>query len=263
MKLTEQQGHMLLGASPALVLGLGIGASLSFFITKKRIENKYLEISNKEIAEAKQFYSILNKKNEFETPESTVESLGLVTEAVDALQTYQGGVLETDKPVRVIEKVIIESVSIDAVPAPHHETIEIVDHNIFSDNEPVDSDSFDYEEELKHRGEIDPFIVSHDEFMEAESGNSQITLTYYEGDGVLTDEADKPIPDVDETVGEDNLQRFGYGSKDSKIVYIRNPRLDIDFEVVQSQGKYTEEVLGFLEHSDRRPRIRKFRGDDE
>ena len=261
MKLTEQQGYMLLGATPAFSLGLGIGLAAGVFMVKKKLEAKYLEVSKKEIADAKQFYSILNKKDDFETPESTVENLGLVKEATEALRTYQGNVLETEKP-RVIKNIEIESVSIDSVAAPNHGSIEIVERNVFTDAEPND-DNFDYEEELKHRSVTVPYVISHDEFMEAEPGYNQVTLTYYEGDGVLTDEKDSPIEEVDSTIGEDNLQRFGHGSKDNKIVYIRNEILDLDFEVVHSNGKYVEEVLGFIEHSDHRRKIRRFRGDDE
>lgn len=271
MKLTEQQGYILLGASPALALGLGIGLATGLFVAKKRIESKYLAISSKEIAEAKEFYSVLHKKGDFATPESAVEILGL-SDDVEAIQKFQGDVADATEAIRRYQgedeqpehHVEIQSVSIDAVATPHNGPIEVVKHNIFTDAEvDVVEDDFDYKEELKHRGEVEPYIISHDEFMEGESENTQVTLTYYEGDEVLTDEKDQPIPDVDETVGEDNIQRFGYGSKDPKIVYIRNPRLDIDFEVVQSQGKYTEEVLGFIQHSDNRIKIRRFRGDDE
>jgi hypothetical protein len=65
-------------------------------------------------------------------------------------------------------------------------------------------------------------------------------------------------------VGDDNL-RFGYGSNDSNMVYVRNPRIEMDMEIVRSQGTYTKEVLGFddeaeLKHSGRR---RRFRESDE
>jgi hypothetical protein len=98
--------------------------------------------------------------------------------------------------------------------------------------------------------------------MESEPGYQQVTITFFEGDDVLSDERDQVIEDIEETVGVENLKQFGHGSKDPKIVYIRNDRLELDFEVVQSQNKYVEEVLGFVQHSDQR-KIRKFRGGNE
>lgn len=271
MKLTEQQSYMLLGASPALALGLGIGLATGLFIAQKKLEKKYNDISNREIAEAKQFYSILHKKDEFETPAAVVESLGL-EQAVTALQEYQGEHIFNDVEAGVRD---IPEDSDDLLREQDNapkESVHVVKRNIFTDaethvvdddDEDDDTDAFDYDEELKHRGEIEPYVISHDEFMENEMDSSQITLTFYEGDDVLTDEKEQPIPDVEETIGEDNLQRFGHGSRDPNVVYIRNPRLDVDFEVTLSKGNYTEEVLGFIQHSDSRTKIRRFRDDDE
>jgi hypothetical protein len=67
-----------------------------------------------------------------------------------------------------------------------------------------------------------------------------------------------PIPDVNATVGDGNLDRFGHRSKDPRVVYIRNEKLGIEYEVCKSDGSYAEEVGGFIKH-DNRPKIRKFR----
>jgi hypothetical protein len=79
----------------------------------------------------------------------------------------------------------------------------------------------------------------------------------------LTDEVDTIVPDVDATVGVENMLRFGHGSGDPNVVYIRNPKLEADFEVTRSAGKYAKEVLGYddgehLQHS-RGREPRKFR----
>lgn len=103
-----------------------------------------------------------------------------------------------------------------------------------------------------------PYVISADEYFEGEKEYTQLTLTYFAGDDVLADEGEMPLVEVDATVGNANLDRFGDRSKDPNVVYIRNDRLEIDYEVCKSTGKYAEEVAGFVEHSYKHP-PRKFR----
>lgn len=149
---------------------------------------------------------------------------------------------------------------------------EIRTHNVFAEQiVQQDDENFSYEEELAKRERLDPNaprIIHHDEFMQNLPDYQQSTLTYYERDDTLVDERDTPITDEDKLVGSDNLVRFGHGSKDQHVVYVRNPRLEIDFEITRSVGSYAQEVLGVddshLEHSAaRRPPTRFRLGVDE
>lgn len=65
-----------------------------------------------------------------------------------------------------------------------------------------------------------------------------ISLTYYEGDGVLADERGKIIKNVDELVGEDFADHFGEYEDDS--VFIRNDKLKIYYEILKDYGSYSE-----------------------
>ena len=71
------------------------------------------------------------------------------------------------------------------------------------------------------------------------------------------------IPDADDAVGEMNLHRFGHGSGDNNVVYIRNDRLENDFIVLRSQGEYAKEVLGLRHSHGGSRKTPRFRGDDE
>ena len=108
-----------------------------------------------------------------------------------------------------------------------------------------------------------PYVISWEEFAGAAREYDQDTLTYFEGDDVLSDGRDAVVDDVDNIVGAANLLRFGDQSRDNNIVYIRNDKLGLDFEIVRSKGNYAKEVLGFIEHSEPRGRPRKFRRDYE
>lgn len=274
--MNEQHKYIFFGATPALVIGLGSGIAIGLFITKKKIETKYLEISNTEIAEAKKFYAALYKKDEFETPESAVESLGLtgeveksknlMTNATKAMTNYQGTevVVKKNKNKNKGDRAkIIESVSIETEVVPTEQS-EVV-HNIFVDSLPIEPDDFDYEEEVKRRDPDLPYIITKEEFFENDPyEHDQLTITYYSGDDVLVDEKDVVIPNSDTVVGDNNLLKFGHGSGDPRLVYIRNENLNLDFEVVGNNGTYTEQVLGFMKHGDNTYRkSRKSRGDDD
>lgn len=99
-----------------------------------------------------------------------------------------------------------------------------------------------------HGGEEVPHVISSEEFME-DSDHDSVTLTYYVGDDTLADEREEPIQDVDETVGEHNLGKFGERSGDPNVVYIRNDFKRLNIELIRSPGRYSKEVLG-LEDDD-------------
>lgn len=101
------------------------------------------------------------------------------------------------------------------------------------------ADILDEEEEKVEVTEI-PFVIPPEEFGNLETeGYSKICLTYY-SDGVLTDEDDEIVEDVDAWVGKDSLDHFG--EYDDDVVYVRNHRLKVDYEIILSQLSY-EDIL--------------------
>lgn len=74
----------------------------------------------------------------------------------------------------------------------------------------------------------------HGEFLDY----TTITLTYY-ADGVLTDDNDEPISDVEGLVG-DALNHFGEYEDDS--VYVQDDRLEIYYEILLDDREYYPEV---------------------
>lgn len=91
----------------------------------------------------------------------------------------------------------------------------------------------------RHQGR--PYIISVDEFQENELDLAQQTITFYEGDRVLVDQEDVPIYNYGNVVGE---LLFGHGSQDPNIVYVRNPRGKIEYEILRDHGSYAIVVLG-------------------
>lgn len=95
------------------------------------------------------------------------------------------------------------------------------------------------EKEVKEDEEVDdmdrPYIIEPEEFGECDY--EEVSLTHY-ADGVLTDEQDNPIEDVDSMVGEDYAEHFGEYEDDS--VFVRNDLLQTDFEILADQRNYSD-----------------------
>lgn len=80
----------------------------------------------------------------------------------------------------------------------------------------------------------EPYVISPDEYGENEEYET-LSFTYY-ADGVLTDDMDDPIDDVDDIVGEDSLNHFGEYEDDT--VFVRNERLKCDYEICRDTAVY-------------------------
>lgn len=229
------------------------GAVAGYFYAKKKLTAKYEELAEQEIADAKAFYAL--KKPELPAHlevEEKLESDGVITKGGDdnlpgdIIRSYQGRDDATQEVIRARVEEVVE-----------------VSRNIFVNGSPLVEDEWDYEAEKANRSETAPFIIHKDEFFENEDDYEQTQITYFAGDKVLADEDERTIDNIDRYVGLENLKNFGHGSGDPNLLYIRNNTTGTLYEVVQSDGKYAEEVLGFDTDETEKPPLRKFRGGDE
>ena len=88
-----------------------------------------------------------------------------------------------------------------------------------------------------------PYIISPDDFDTLDDYEA-VTLTYY-ADGVLCDEWDIPIDDVDYLVGKENLTHFGENEDDPDTVYVRNDETMGDYEICQSLENYSDKESNY------------------
>lgn len=84
-----------------------------------------------------------------------------------------------------------------------------------------------------------PYVITPEDFGEFYD-YEKISLTHY-ADGVLTDENDEIVDNVDETVGSDYADHIGDHEPDA--VHIRNDRLRYDYEILRDLRKYSD-VIG-------------------
>jgi hypothetical protein len=250
----------------AVVVSAAAGAVAGYFFAESRMKKHYAEVADNEIREMRDYYSANYKKDDFSSPldvlarrtprkptfpadgemreetaeeaeanqnhgaETFVKSIGekALEEIVDRAKYGKPNHLEGTPP-RHLAPRFIKGVDPDILNGSTHEE----DHEIS-------------QEDIANRSIDTPYVISFAEFMENEDGSAQSTWTYYRGDKTLADDADGIVVDVQEMVGIANLNRFGYGSRDPNIVYVKNDRIGMIFEICLSEGEYGVEVAGFV-----------------
>lgn len=91
--------------------------------------------------------------------------------------------------------------------------------------------------EQKQKVVVDrPYVIQPSEFGKYDD-YEKISLTYT-ADGVLLDDMNEIVDDIEETVGEDSLERFGEYEDDA--VHARNDAKKCDYEILLDQRNYQE-----------------------
>lgn len=222
----RQGGLFLLGAA----VGLIGGALIGYGVAHKRLRTKYEAIAEEEISSMRDHF----------------RAKLVAQEAKPDLEELAGVVSDLDytAPEEAREK----EPEVESIPDPK----EVI-HNVFDEH----GDEWDYQKELAGRNENHPYVIHRDEM--GEKDYLEQTFTYYEKDDVVCDSDDRVVDSADEVLG-DFAEKFGHGSNDPNVVFIRNDRLGIDVELCRSPNSYAEEVHG-LQHSEPMRRRPKF--DDE
>lgn len=81
-----------------------------------------------------------------------------------------------------------------------------------------------------------PYIITPEEYG-TKDGYMAASFTYFE-DGVVTDEMDNIVEDVDEALGTDFVNHFDEYEEDS--VFIRNEERHCDYEVLRDYRNYSD-----------------------
>lgn len=142
-----------------------------------------------------------------------------------------------DEAVSEIEEFLVAETTFEEVEEIEDVPEITLNKNVFSG----DLSYWNYESELQYRNDGQPYIIHYDEFMSNETNYPQETLTYYRGDDIVADQQDSPIYNYASLMGE---LRFGHGSNDPNVVYIRNDQIHMEWEVLLHEGSYSYEVAG-------------------
>lgn len=253
-------------AAIAALAGIALGSALTYLVASKRFSAKaQLEI-NEQVAEMKAHYAVTRDKPELSSlaePKPVKHDPDVVVRDIitkEGYTAYNKVEATVEEPADTTAADLAEEP--EPVVAGTNGQVLIEHTNAFEkDFESDHPDTYwDWDEELNRRETApdEPFVITQTEFNENEDDLNTISLSYYDGDQVLVDEDSRPIENDDELVGAANLLRFGHASGDPNVVYVRNNRLGVLFEITQNDSNYSQAVLG-LRHSDD-PRIqRRFR----
>jgi hypothetical protein len=235
---------LLIGGS----IGMACGTVAGYFFADRRLQKKYSKRYDELAVEIDELRELYHKKIRAATPKPDAEELGKLVEehlGYDPVEARK-------REVEAIEQANRDPADIVVVES---ETV-----NVFA--KPESGSSWDYSAEVQKRSKNHPYIIHIDEFNQNEPEHEQTTYTYFEIDDILADPRDTVVDNKVLVIGTDNL-RFGHGSNDPNVVYIRNDKLSLDLEILRNHGSYSEEVSGVVKHSDERiPRHRR-RFDDE
>jgi hypothetical protein len=210
----------------SLIFAGGFTAGYAF--AKQRLEKEYDARLEEEVGLTKKYYSKLSKKDQYDDPTKLVKG------------DEEG--ISTRMPEELLEE-ITETVTVEEFIRDRTE-------------------QFNYRTEIPKRDPKVAYVISYDEYMENPKQYDQRTLTYFSKDDVVVEERDQPLDDPLGILGPVALDSFGHGSKDPNIVYVRNDRLAMDFEICFDPDSFEETVLG-LKHSGEVRKVRKFRIDDD
>lgn len=224
----------------AVLSGGAAGFGLGYVVAYKRLEMDFERRLEKETAGMREFYQVVKKP--FATPQEAAAALIVEGEAIEP---EEESTAETANNKVAYHKIVKKEYQSDGateevlVDIPENPDVELKHHNVFSET---------------------PVIISQEEFMENDSGYIQGQLTYYKLDKILTDERESTIDDKAATVGLNNLEMFGDSkslSSDPNVIHVRNPRLQMEFEICLSENSYSREVLGMEEDPPQLPSGRK------
>lgn len=184
----------------AFAIGAGVGSFVTLQLTKKY----YADLAQGEIDSVKEAFSKKSNKEYTEKVEEPKEN------EKDHIAQPSGNNLKPD---------IMEYASVLREEG-------YTKYSNPSDSLAEDDDEDDIREE--------PYIIDPDDFAWNEE-YEKISLTHF-ADGVLADDGDKPIEDVDNTVGGDYFNHFGEYEED--VVYVRNDKMRVDFEICRDLRTY-------------------------
>lgn len=215
------------------VLVFAAGAAIGSVITWKIVKTKYEQIAQEEIDSVKDEYTSLMQKARDALKASVVNK----EEEPEVEQEDDEYPDDDERDFTDHEKEMIEYYKITS---KYHSQSKDEESKDETDEEPKDKNT----EEGGNGDENDlgfpyingPYVISAEDFNSSPPGYNAQPLDYF-ADGVLADGWGMPL-DIEETIGEEALDHFGEEQDD--IIYVRNERNEIDYEVTKDPRTYEE-----------------------
>jgi hypothetical protein len=230
------------------------GVAVGAFVTYQLVKEQFAIISQEEINSVKEYYE---KKNEQAEKKAEVTIKQVIDDADIATVGYKRTAYDQAmKKYASANEVVKSSIDISTLSRAQKENVDPVE----LESPPDDPPEEDEEEENTQRpidNGAEPYIISVESFNEENTHYDKISITYYDDDDVLVDDDETVIANVNEVVGSKALTSFGQLSDDPQIVYVRNDRYGIDYEIIRNFGNYQATVLGIANAKSAAKKMRK------
>jgi hypothetical protein len=271
----EKKMWLTLGATALGCLIVGFGGG--FWLGKEKTELEAFHIANMEVAEAKAKYQAkyeaklaeydqklleltsdnLQKSVEqeddstFTRPysEADVEYSEKVAEAIKDMPRIRSQIQEyttaTEEPPEETP-VVKPPVPMTATPVagPRRERPMVDYRGSFRADKVIEQ----ADEPKATDDPVDPqdaFDISEEQYYDGDSGFQQRQVRWYQPDNVLVNLGGEVFEESYLVVG-DTLEQFKEMDEDDNILYVRNPKLKTDLEVIRIHESYAESVQGLM-----------------
>lgn len=188
-----------------------LGAAIGSFVTWNVVKDTYQKLAQEEIEDIRQYYK--EKLDALEPKTVSNEVLKNTHEKPD-IREFAARIIGENGYKNYSNTSINPDPVLNEEEEPEQKENEVVEHDPNK-----------------------PYVVSPEEF--GEKGYTVISLSYY-ADGVLADEDDHVVEDVDAVIGYESLEHFGEYENDS--VHVRNDRLRCDYEILIDLREYSEVI---------------------
>jgi hypothetical protein len=214
--------HFIQGFAAGAVFGTAVGFFFGYRFNRAKIRAEVLKEAQQDMVEVRMYYHDKYEKDQPETEERIVPQKPSLDDVVEERMTRP--------PVPVREPMVDKAREVQYPKA--RETAKEPDLG------------WDYGKEMQTRSPNHPYVIHQEEFNNNQLELQHQTWTYYAGDDILADQDDEVVVRPELVVGEENLKKFGHGSDDSDVVFVRNERIGVEFEVCRSWKSYATEVQG-------------------
>ena len=203
------------------LIALAIGAAAGYFFTEKKLRDEYEALAQEEIDSVKHIFG--KYYGDCDADDNREDGIGPGMES-----DFEEECRNT--PYSAVARSSLDTTGVKSERAKKQ-------YNLAFDKDAVQEEQ-DLDEEVAE--DIDrsvPYLISDAEYSEECQSFEKISLYYYLHDDVLCDENEKPMDDIDGTVGRDWQNDL---SSVNPCVWVRNEPLEIDYEICAVNASYAQ-----------------------
>ena len=197
-----------------LILGGILGSGTTYYICKKKMDEREDEIRSEARKEYKEYY----ERKQVEEDEAIATHVKKVP----------------DKPIPQEYKELVNNYRVEEPDPAELENPQDDEEEVdYAEEETVVDDLI---QEHLEKQNPNPKIILPESFGELNTYDTE-TLTFYQQDRVLVHEDETLVDDINFLIG-DSLDRYGWADDDDDVLYVRNYKLQRDYEIIKKYEEY-------------------------